>query len=82
MTAIPARTIRLSYLMPCDAAHAAFIVSQQCGVKISALALKLRWQEELESCAPLRELGERPEKGFRRNEQVKLVEQMIGELVE
>jgi hypothetical protein len=78
MTAIPSSAIRLSYLWPCNAAMAAFTLSQTHGIKISALVLKLRWQEECENCIALRELGERPEKGFRQDKKVKLAERLVA----
>lgn len=77
MTAIPASAIRLSYLLPCNAAHAAFVLSDKFKVRISALALTLRWEEECATCAPMRELGERPEKGFAPSPYIDLVRKLI-----
>jgi hypothetical protein len=79
--AIPSSAIRMSYLMPCNAAHAAFILSEKYGARISASMLRLRWNDEVEICTPLRELGERPEKGFLRDDKIKMVERLVGELV-
>ena len=82
MTAIPASAIRMSYLMACNAAHAAFVLNEKYRMKISPATLRDLWAEELETCAPLRELGDRPEKGFLRDDRIKMVERLIGELVE
>lgn len=82
MSAIPASAIRMSYLMACNAAHAAFVLNEKYRMKISARTLRDLWQQELEFCTPLRALGERPEMGFIRDDKVKLAERFIGELVE
>jgi hypothetical protein len=82
MTAIPSSAIRLAYLLPCNAVHAAGILNDRYKTRISACALRERWQSEAAVCTPLRELGERPEKGFLASEKVSLVKRLVVELVE
>lgn len=76
--AIPDTAIRLSYLWPCNAAMAAFNLYEAFAVKLSPSELRLLWEREVETCIALRELGERPEKGFSRDERLEMVERLVG----
>lgn len=75
---IPDSAIRLSYLWPCNAAMAAFNLADFYGCKITAAELRDRWAEQYENCCALRELGERPEKGFTKSERVEMVERLVA----
>lgn len=76
---IPASAIRLSYLDPFNAAMAAHTLSHCYGERITASQLRDRWEAEVETCLPLRALGERPEKGFdqTKDERVALVRALL-----
>ncbi len=78
MRFIPDSAIRQSYLWPCNAAMAAFQLSESWDLKITAHELKLRWEAELSGNSWLRELGERPEFGFTQDDKVKLARGLVA----
>ena len=86
MTTIPSSAIRLSYLWPCNLAHAAFTLSETHKVKITPQELELRWESECVNHPLLHELGTRPETGFKRTDELLLAVSMMekehnGEMV-
>lgn len=78
MTTIPDSAIRLSYLWPCNAAMAAFNLSESFRTKITAAELRRRWEQELQVNEPLRQLSERPEKGFSSSDKIRLCERLVA----
>lgn len=75
---IPDHAITQSYLWQCNAAMAAFNLSESYKTTITAAELKLRWAEMLEHNTPLRLLGERPEMGFKPSDRVKMAKELVA----
>jgi hypothetical protein len=57
---------------------AVFQLNNSYGAHVTVTELKERWVKELEQNTPLRELGERPEKGFVSSEKVKIVKRLVS----
>ena len=74
---VPTSAIVNAYTRPGTAEEIAFCLNFHYRTHISARHVEEVWAKELETNIVLRELGERPRKGFARTDELTLVEKLV-----
>ena len=77
MKTVPTSAIINAYTRVGTAEEIAFCLNFHYRTHISARHVEEVWAKELETNIVLRELGERPRKGFRRTDELTLVEKLV-----